>query len=351
MTDVTSFPNMQDIELEAAEWAVRLDRAEVSAELLADFRAWCSQSKQHRDAAERFCDLWAGTEVLDAFNDLAETQVVSEPRKIDSTARRRRTWRQAMTGGLTASLLAVAGLVAYQAFMTQEPSYNEAFLTEVGEQRTLELPDGSTVVLNTDSYLQVDFSKKERRLRLERGEAFFDVAHDPARVFSVNTDRGIVTAVGTAFLVRVQDERINVLVTEGRVALTSVDVFRSTAHSDTTAVDTMTTIMEVSAGQSAVYNQRVEDLNPIAPDAIERQLDWRDGLLSFNGEPLSEVVAEISRYTDTAIEIDDAELAARRVVAIYRVGSIEPMFEALRLTANVEVERIEDGRIRLYQAR
>ena len=65
---------------------------------------------------------------------------------------------------------------------------------------------------------------------------------------------------------------------------------------------------------------------------------------------MSEVVAEISRYTNVSIEIDGTELAARRVVAIYEVGKLEPMFEALRLTANVEVERIDDRRIRLYQS-
>ena len=343
---ISSLPDLQLIEREAAEWVMRFDDGDASPEDLAAFEAWRHRSPQHQAAAERASDFWGGMAVIDDFVDHAEAEALKEPIRLDAAARRIRPWRRVMAGGIAASIAALCVFGVIQFISTSNSSFGATYVTAVGEQKTVDLPDGSKIVLNTDGAIDVDFTRKERVIRLVRGEAFFDVEHDPSKAFSVLTKSGVVTAVGTAFSVKVSDGHIDVLVTEGRVALAAESI---TLGETLTRDDDSVNIMEVSAGQSAVYNQKVEKLEVVPPDAIERKLDWQDGLLSFNGEPLHQVVADISRYTDVRIEIADEELAQRRVAALYEVGKIEPMLEALRLTANVEVEHINDRHIRLYQ--
>jgi transmembrane sensor len=231
-----------------------------------------------------------------------------------------------------------------------DSGFEQAYRTAVGEQQTIDLPDGSKIILNTNSVLEAEFTKNARIIRLAEGEAYFAVAKDPAKPFSVETEKGTVTAVGTAFSVRVSDAEMNVLVSEGRVALSSAPLYFGAARTlSAQNLKPHSDVVEVDAGQAAVYDRQVRAIKDVAEKEIEHQLDWQDGLLAFHGEPLSEVVAEISHYTDVTIEIADPSLAERRVVAYYQVGKIEPMLEALKLSANVKVERIDERHVRLTQ--
>ena len=227
-------------------------------------------------------------------------------------------------------------------------AFSEEYATIVGEQRTIELPDGSSIVLNTNSSLNVRFTRKKRELSLIRGEAFFEVASDKARPFSVLTERGRVTAVGTAFSVRVDADDMGVIVTHGRVALTPV--IESARIFAPEVQDYTSTQMEITAGQSVKYDQQVTELDQIASDDIERELDWRDGVLAFRGEPLSQVVRDVSRYTPIEIEIVSDDLKQRPIGGYFKVGETEALFDALAIMADVKVERIAENKVQLYAA-
>lgn len=340
--NISSLPRFEEIECEAALWAVRLDQEDAPASLLAEFEQWRRQSPQHQDAAERLADFWDGMAGLDAFNDLAETQAVAAPKQAGAAKRLRLSPRAAF--GLAACVAAFAGLGVYPLLLA-DPPFDGAYETVRGEQQTIELPDSSRVVLNTDSALEAEFTNNARIIRLTRGEAYFDVEKDPSKPFSVETEQGTVTAVGTAFSVRVSDNDMNVLVSEGRVALRMAQSNR--VGRDISLRDLTSATVEVDAGERALVEDAVKTVAAIPQQEIDRSLDWQDGMLEFQGAPLRDVVADISRYTDIKIEIADAQLAERRVVAYYRIGEIEPMFEALKLTANVEVERLGENRVRL----
>lgn len=346
MTDakITSLPLFQEIDREAAEWVVRLDREDVPASTLLEFEQWRSQSSQHREAADRLEDFWAGMAELDIFNDLHEMDAVAARRPKSGGERFRR--RSALIWGAAACLAAILGVAAYQTLLVN-PAFQEGYKTAVGEQRTIDLPDGSRVVLNTDSIIKATYTKTDRIIRLVRGEAYFDVQKNPARPFSVETDRGAVTAVGTAFSVRLVDQDMNVLVSEGRVRLSAAPLDRASKEPRADAPEEV----EVAAGEAAVFDRSAKTISAIDKQDMDRQLDWKDGVLEFHGDPLMVVVADISRYTDITIEIENSELANRRVVAYYQVGKIEPMFEALRLTANVEVDWVNEKHVRLHIAR
>ncbi|PQA86375.1 FecR family protein [Hyphococcus luteus] len=340
-TNITLLPRFQEIEREAALWAVRLDREDVPADLFLEFEQWRNQSAQHREAAERFKDFWAGTADLDLFNDLAGTNAASHEGS--------RRWRRFAPAMIAASF-AACGAFVYMALFAGA-GFEQAYRTAVGEQQTIDLPDGSRIILNTNSALEAEFTAKARIIRLTEGEAYFEVAKNPTKPFSVETEKGTVTAVGTAFSVRVSSAEMNVLVSEGRVALSSEPLYAGASRilSAQNQKQPHSDIVEVDAGQAAVYDRQVREIKDVAEKEIEHQLDWQDGLLAFHGEPLSEVVAAISHYTDATIEIADPSLAEHRVVAYYQVGKIEPMLEALKLSANVKVERIDGRHVRLTQ--
>lgn len=330
MTDdknIYPLPDAARIEREAAEWFTRLDNEEAGEAVRAAFREWCAQSDQHRLAAERMASFWDGLGALEALRDHALADEVSAAVEEDSRPPAFSA-KVAIAAAMAASLVAIAGFL-----LTETPpvSYEGALATARGEQRAVDLPDGSQAVLNTDSAAAFAFDGRARRVTLDKGEAFFDVAHDKKRPFVVATPNGDVTAVGTAFSVRVFGDRTSVVVAEGRVALSSAGAAAPP--------------VEVAAGEEAALGDRAP--GGIDASVLEKKLDWRDGVLAFRGETLENVIAELGRYTDTTIEITDADLRQQKIVAYYRVGEIDTMLDALDMMAEIDVERLGDNHVRL----
>jgi len=220
------------------------------------------------------------------------------------------------------------------------------FVTQIGEQKTIELVDGSSVILNTGSLIEVAFSKDERGIRLVRGEAYFAVSKDKRRPFVVYAASSAVKAVGTAFTVRVRSQALEVTVEEGRVALLSIpnpasaggDILENAAQSPVT---------ELTAGQSVVFDKQVEDLELMQSAELNRKLAWRQGILAYAGDPLEDVIDDISRYTDLKIEIVDPALRSLPIGGYFKVGETDALFDSLELTFGITVERVHTGYIRL----
>ncbi len=194
--------------------------------------------------------------------------------------------------------------------------------------RRIPLADGSTVLLNTSSELLVSFDQQQRHVGLIRGEALFQVASDRERPFVVLTEAMAVRAVGTAFDVRLGAERLDVTVTEGTVEL---------RHSN--AAHAVVEAQRLSANQRAVVDRaRSIEVRPIAAcRGAERQLAWRDGLLAFNDDTLAAAAAEINRYNQRQVVIDDAALAAMPIVGRFRITDIEDFARAAAQALNAQI--------------
>ena len=355
--NIIPLPDSKEIEETAAHWIMRLEDKDMSEATNAEFRTWYFENEAHKNAFERLSSVWGNMDVLADLNDMAASDVSIAASKRDSGA----VWftrRRVLVGALAASILVVFsfGLLMPRDF--EVAPFQQAYNTQIGEQETVNLPDGSSIILNTNTKVDIEFTKSNRIVRLESGEAYFEIAKDVERPFSVQTKQGIVTAVGTAFSVRVLDTKIDVLVTEGRVKLSAVPDIGTDAlevikaprrQSAEPQIVEPQVVMEVTAGQAIVFAQRVESLAPIDDMAIERELDWRDGVLAFKGESLEQVVADISRYTDLTIEITGEELRQQPIAGYFKVGETGALFDALTIMADVEVERIEVNRIRLYR--
>jgi transmembrane sensor len=212
--------------------------------------------------------------------------------------------------------------------------------TRLGEQKPALLTDLSKVLLNTDSQLEVDYSAKQRRIHLLKGEAYFEVKHDVTRPFLVYAGRNIVRAVGTAFTVRLNKAGVEVIVTQGNVKLSSLEDGTATPAKDLPS--SAIRVADVAAGQRAVISEQVESIQPIAPIDIERKLSWREGVLAFSGEPLEQVVAEVRRYTPVTIVISDPAIRNLRIGGYFKVGETDAMLQALETSFGIRINRVND---------
>ncbi|GHF22316.1 sensor [Kordiimonas sediminis] len=352
--NIIPLPMTDRIEEQAAIWVMRLAEGEI-LDTDAELHEWLGESPQHRDAFERLNGFWDGLDFVTGLNDFAESDVAKASIRQARMAHRFGFLRPVLTGAVAASVVLAFISFGVQLFDQWQSPYQGNYHTAIGEQQTVSLPDGSTVILNTDSVIDVDFTDTARRITLVRGEAYFDVAPDKKKPFSVETSKGSVTAVGTAFSVKLVTEKLNVVVTEGRVALQAQTpeptlVAETVPAGEPSQEKRRASSMEVTAGQTATIDQGIEEVSIIQPDALEKALDWQDGELSFRGETLEQVIEEIGRYTDIRIEIADEELRNQKIVAYYKMGDVERIFEAFNVMANIGVERISPHHVRLYRA-
>lgn len=339
--NVIALPRRKDIEAQAASWLTVFGREDISDRERAKFKSWLGQSERHREVFVEMSALWDELEILKELTDIGEA--IAETNTVKQPFFKR---RDVMAIAASISVVVLGGGV-YLLNQYDRALQSDKFITQVGEQKTIKLVDGSSVILNTGSAVEVDFSKDERSIRLLRGEAYFDVSKDKRRPFVVYAASGAVKAVGTAFTVRVRTgEALEVTVEEGRVALLSMSA-PAPAGENAFVQRTPSPVAELTAGQTIVFNEKVEELGLMQTADLNRKLAWRQGILAYAGDPLADVIADISRYTDLKIEITDPTLRTMPIGGYFKVGETDALFDSLELTFGITVERIGDDHIRL----
>jgi transmembrane sensor len=327
--NIVNFPERTSVDEEAARWIIRLDAGGVSAAEQQEFAVWKAASAQNAEAFERLKQHWGE---LDELSDLADT-----PAPLPVWARTV-AWAGA---GLAAAAALAAVLVAgnlpsrtapTDPQLVQQPGVG-VYKTAVGDQEKITLADGSVVTLNTASQIEARMNGQERTIRLLEGEAFFEVAHDASRPFRVYAGDGVTMAVGTAFSVRLEEHAVEVVVSEGKVSFARV-------------ADTVEPVAYVSAGEAASFSDSVM-IAPVGTEEVGRKLAWTEGRLVFSGDPLSSVVADISRYTDIEFEFASEELADQRVGGVFVVGEVDDMLAALETNFPVRAVRIDDKHVQI----
>jgi transmembrane sensor len=300
--------------------------------------------------------------------------------KPSSRARRRASAdsRQAVSRyrrlGLSAATIAICVTVAVTIWLQSNTFVGSEGLyrTDVGQQQTMTLADGSVALLNTNSQIKVDYGEKFRNVRLLQGEALFTVAGNSDRPFRVFVGNERIEAVGTSFSVYLKGDAVSVAVTEGSVAVASLDRARAVSRksiplpdiegaSDITSGEAYVQALgTLSAGQIAIINtivdgenqhvSKLDDVQTIPSQEMAKRHSWRDGVLMFDGEPLDEVVEEISRYTTLTIEVSDPAISNIRIGGRFPIGAMEAMFATLEANFGVNVTRLGHGRVALSAA-
>jgi transmembrane sensor len=186
------------------------------------------------------------------------------------------------------------------------------YRTAVGERSTISLPDGSTATLNTDTVLRVAFTDKVRGIRLVRGQALFEVAHNKARPFEVYAGDRAITAVGTVFDVRLDGDAVKVALVEGIVRV------RRRAPSAPSASPAPQIVM--TAGE--VLQARPTEPMVVRSLDIARETSWRSGVVVFDETPLAEAVAELNRYSTDQLVVPDRSIGALHITGVFRTGDL-----------------------------
>jgi transmembrane sensor len=214
---------------------------------------------------------------------------------------------------------------------------SRTYRTAIGERLSTRLADGSEIMLNTDSQLEVEYSATERIVVLNRGEAIFRVARDPARPFGVRVGERVVQAVGTVFNIKknTQDD-VEVTVTEGQVRVMH-PATRGTGNR-LTVVPELTLV----AGDLAVLREFGDQVRRVESVQIEANLAWQHGTLVYRGETLVDVLADMSRYTTVRFRIADDSLRDRQVGGYFRAGDVDGLLLALRESFDIELHREGD---------
>jgi len=200
--------------------------------------------------------------------------------------------------------------------------------TGKGEQKTLRLADGTRVRLGVESRLSWPrrFGSGRRDVRL-RGAAYFDVAHDARRPFTVYTDDAVTRVLGTRFTVRDYpgSEPARIAVTDGRVAVRPA---HATAAAD--AILARGDAAEIAPAGAAAVIRRADE---------RRDLAWTRGTITFQNAPVSDVAAEVSRWYDVDLRVPDPALAGRHLTITFDNEPLETVLQDMAAALNARVER------------
>ncbi len=349
MKNIVEFSDGQKVAEEAARWILKLESDEGLSNLEKDrLRAWLDKSAVHREHFERLVKVWGGANIL---TELAVPLHGVKSRDNPSFARARMA--------IAASVIFVVGMVSLFMFDTQMPvQENRVVATEVGNQKTLDLADGSVLQLNTNSKIRIDYSKDFRDIYLLSGEAYFSVAKDKTRPFRVYAGSGRIRAIGTAFSVYLKDNKVDVAVSEGRVGVASVPIVSSSIRSPKVVSRSARSLGMLRAGEvgsivsqldeNSKSVQTLEKLEEATDTDVAKRVSWTEGILIFAGEPLEQVVEEISRYTDVSIEFASPEIRTIRIGGNFPVGETETMFSSLETNFGLQVARLDNNRVVIH---
>lgn len=296
-------------ETEAATWLVLLADEPDDADLARRFEAWRTASPLH-------AELWARTTQAYELSGKAEPVVPAVSTVVPFTRPKRRVLRFGAIAAVAACLLLIAAPPLLLRFQADH-------LTETAELRSLTLDDGSQVRLGPESALAVDFSSGERRVRLLKGEAFFDVVPNPSRPFRVSADDVVTTVLGTAFEVRLGGDGVDVAVRHGRVRVDS---------STPPVVENLLAGDWVNVRRGNGVSKGRRNLDEIG--------DWMAGELIARDRPMTEIVDALRRYYDGMIVVQDGAFARTRVTGIYDLRNPESTLISLASSHDARVRRV-----------
>ena len=222
--------------------------------------------------------------------------------------------------------------------------------TGIGQQTRFSLSDGSRVKLNTNSLIEVNFSKKMRLLTLIKGEASFDVTKDKSRPFMVRVGKNSFTALGTIFNIEKKSNKdIELVVTEGRVLISESyqPIDQLVKQQTRLTTDRLPGVVIASGEIATIENSAYTANKRMSFEQIQRVLAWQQGMLVFNGQPLDEALTEVSRYTTIKFEIIDSILTQTKVSGYFKANDIDGLLESLKNNFNVQFEKVNNNIIRL----
>lgn len=353
---------------QAAEWLVAFDDGEIPLPEKRAFLGWLKQSPDHikeflqlsalhaelaqdqrlqnsidelvASARTGIVDLEAATSAEPPSDDFGKHRESGQENNRESSRRARSaTWR-----GIGIAATVLIGILT-AVWMGQGAQTGQVYRTELGEQRSIALEDGSMITLNTLSEVHVAFTERSRQVKLVAGEALFDVAKDPERPFYVDAGPMRLTVLGTRFNVYRQSKQTVLTVVEGRVAVAATPS-QPIGNAGSSSLPTLT----ASAGNQVAAPVNGSGMMLAEIPAAEVSIAWTQRKLIFKDRPLADVAEEFNRYNRRPLKVDDPELGSRPITGVFNAHDAELLGKFLGNQSGIDVHRDETG-IHVRQSR
>ncbi|AZS21751.1 MULTISPECIES: FecR family protein [unclassified Caulobacter] len=310
-----------DTEQEAADWYARLNSTVIESSDVTAFEAW-RKIPDNRQAYDRLSAAASRLRALrgdPALEDLADDAL--------ARAAKSRTGRRMVSksAGVGAGLLLAAGLVVGAVSLNN--AMGRRYESAVGERKTVQLSDGSAVLLNTNSRIAVRLTKDRRLVKLVRGQAMFDVAHDKTRPFVVTAGSTSITAIGTRFDVYRQSDAVQVTLAEGKVAVRD--------QGRETKAWTLSPGQKIVVGPAAAKPSRTD----VAADT-----SWTAGQIVFHNAPLDAAVAEVNRYSARKVVLAEGAPHNLEINGTFPTGDVDGFAMAASNILDLETHTASGGK-------
>lgn len=314
---------------EAERWLVRLLEVDARDPARQAFERWRHADPVHASAYRQAEQLWALGQEAARHPDVQRAATAA---MVSARAPRHRGFRPRLLPALAAAVLVVAALgvaaLGWRTRMAVPPGTR--YVTAIGQQRTIALPDGSSLLLDTESAAVVRYGSDLREVKLERGRAEFSVVHRPEEPFVVHAGGGTVTDIGTQFQVSVGvRDGVDVVLIHGSVA---VAAGRSQA--------TLTRGEALSFDRSGI-------VGGVRTVDVADALDWTHGEVVARDWPLSRLLAQMNRYSTVQVQIADPALDGERVTGSFHVGDQQTLVQILESGWPIRAEQTSPAVIAL----
>jgi transmembrane sensor len=339
---------------DACDWIAKLDR-NLNTEEESKLQTWLAKNPKNVKTLLETAKLWDKMDNLSRLSELfPQTPAVVATKK-------QHKWAAAIAASILLALtigyyqMGLDGIIfsqTEQSVIAKQMNYQ----TGIGENKTIDLPDKSRIILNTNSFVQIKYTASARIIELHRGEIHVDVAHDKSRPLSVITNGKVIQAVGTAFNVEIRNKLVELIVTEGKVlvAENEINIVTDNVNIEEMAKRLPLNTMAISKGEKInldLTGHVSEKATKVDALDVAASLSWRQGNLIFRGESLIEAMAEISRYTNIEFEIsDDKELKDIHVAGMFKTGDINGLLDVLSRNFRIKHEKINHNKVILTYA-
>lgn len=300
------------IEAAAAAW-LRQKQGDWSEDRQRQLDEWLAQSQAHCVAFWRLEAAWERSARLEALRPLSQRAAVSASCKPFRIFAR-----------VAAAMVVAAGLGAALTLVWPQPG-DAVYATAVGQRKHITLGDGTRIELNTNSVLRLVPAAAERKVVLERGEAFFDVTHNAERPFVVIAGTHRIKDLGTKFTVRQNRDNLQVALTEGQAEIGPIDG-RGRDRS-----------LVLKPGDLAIASTSGLAVVRRSADEMSDEMAWRRGMLIFNHTSLADAAAEFNRYNAAKLIIADPAIAERTIGGKFSTADINGFVEIIQKLLGVRV--------------
>lgn len=341
---------------EASDWIAKLDR-KLNDNENESLKAWLALSHKNTEVLLEVAKTWDKMDDLSRLSDLFPKTTAASNKVPKWFAAVAASVVFAVTFGLyqSSTNFFKLGFGEQSSVVAMQMSYQ----TNIGESHTINLPDNSKIVLNTNSFVQVKYTDAARIIELQRGEIHVDVAHDKSRPLSVIASGKVIQAVGTAFNVEVKNELVELIVTDGKVLVAEKGKHIQQNHIEVIDIEELAkklpnNSMAISKGEKVdldLTGHLNEEIVKVDAIDVAASLSWRHGNLIFRGESLADAMDEISRYTDIKFELsNDESLKEIQVAGMFKTGDVTGLLDVLSRNFNIQYERVSSDKIILKYA-